>query len=316
VRVVSLLAGATEMVCALGAGEMLVGRSHECDNPSWVRRLPPCSQPAFDISVSSAEIDAEVRRRLRLGEPLYRIDTDLIRDLQPDLVISQSHCEVCAVTPADLERGGCAIAARQLSLSASTIEGIFDSIEEVANALSLAEQGPAIVARERRRLERVRQRTAQLPRPTVVVLEWTDPLFAMGNWAPELVAIANGEPLLGHAGEFSVALPAEQLRDADPEYLIVAPCGFSLERAEREQAVLERHPWWRSLQAVRKGHVAFADGNLFFNRSGMTISQTAEIIGEIMHGVCSGAPTEGIHWRGMESSARRRTALEAGMRGA
>src|ERR1700676_2713694 len=125
VRVVSLLAGATEMVCALGAGETLVGRSHECDNPSWVRRLPQCSQPAFDISTASGEIDAEVRRRLRAGEPLYHIDTELIRDLQPDLVITQSHCDVCAVTPADLERGGCAIAARQLSLSAATIEEIF-----------------------------------------------------------------------------------------------------------------------------------------------------------------------------------------------
>ena len=108
VRVVSLLAGATEMVCALGAGETLVGRSHECDNPSWVRQLPSCSQPAFDISVSSGEIDAEVRRRLHAGEPLYHIDMELIRELQPDLVITQSHCDVCAVTPADLERGGCA----------------------------------------------------------------------------------------------------------------------------------------------------------------------------------------------------------------
>ncbi len=116
------------------------------------------------------------------------------------------------------------------------------------------------------------------------MLEWTDPFFSMGNWGPELVEIANGEPLLGHPGEFSTAIPAEQLRDADPEYLIVAPCGFNLERAERERAVLERHPWWRDLRAVRNGNVSFADGNLFFNRSGMTISQSAEIIAEILHG--------------------------------
>jgi len=296
VRVVCLLAGATEMVCALGAGEMLVGRSHECDNPSWVRRLPPCSQPAFDISVSSAEIDAEVRRRLRLGEPLYCIDFQRIRDLQPDLVITQSHCEVCAVTPADLERGGCAIAARQMSLAASTTEDIFRSIEDVANALGVGQQGPVVVASERRRLERVRQRTARLPRRTVVVLEWTDPFFAVGNWGPELVAIANGEPLLGHAGEFSVALPPEQLRDADPEYLIVAPCGFPLERALREKPVLEAQPWWGSLRAVRSGKVAFADGNLFFNRSGMTISRTAEMLAEMLHSEIFGERTESANW--------------------
>ena len=298
-RVVSLLAGATEMVCALGAGETLVGRSHECDNPSWVQRLPSCSQPTFDISVSSGAIDAEVRRRLRWGEPLYRIDTELLRALQPDLVITQSHCDVCAVTPADLERGACTITARHLSLSAATIEEIFRSISEVAEALDLQEQGQAVIDRERQRLQTVRQRTAPFRRPTVVMLEWADPIFAMGNWGPELVEIANGEPLLGHAGQFSAALPSEQLRDADPEYLIVAPCGFNLERAERERPVLEQHPWWRDLRAVRHGNVAFADGNLFFNRSGMTVAQSAEILAEILHGVCAEVPTEGMHWRRM-----------------
>jgi iron complex transport system substrate-binding protein len=299
VRVVSLLAGATEMVCALGAGETLVGRSHECDNPSWVRRLPSCSQPAFDVSVSSEEIDAEVRRRLHGGEPLYHIDMELIRRLQPDLVITQSHCDVCAVTPADLERDACALAARQLSLSAATIEEIFRGIAQVAEALDLPDRAPAVIERERQRLEIVRQRTSHLRRRTAVLLEWTDPFFAMGNWGPELIEIANGEPLLGHPGEFSAAIPAEHLRDADPEYLIVAPCGFNLERAEREQAVLERLPWWRDLRAVRNGNVAFADGNLFFNRSGMTIAQSAEILAEILHGVSFAAPAENLHWRRM-----------------
>ncbi len=301
-RVVSLLAGATEIVCALGAGEMLVGRSHECDNPSWVRRLPSCSEPAFDVSVASGEIDAEVRRRLHAGEPLYNIDMELIRELHPDLVITQSHCDVCAVTPADLERGGCAIAARQLPLSAATIEEIFGSVVQVAEALGLPERGQAVVDRERQRLEAVRQRTARFRRPSVVMLEWTDPFFAMGNWGPELVEIANGQPLLGHRGEFSIAIPAEQLRDADPEYLIVAPCGFNLQRAERELAVLERHPWWGDLRAVRDGKVVFADGNLFFNRSGMTISESAEILAEILHGEDrGGASFRGRSWSaGME----------------
>lgn len=283
-RVVSLLAGATEIICALGAGEILVGRSHECDNPSWVRRLPPCSEPAFDVSVSSGEIDAEVRRRLHAGEPLYHIDMELIRELQPDLVITQSHCNVCAVTPADLKRGTCAITARQLSLSAATIEEIFGSILQVADALGLPERGQAVVDRERQSLGAVRQQTAALRRPTVVLLEWTDPFFAMGNWGPELVEIANGKPLLGHAGESSTAIPAERLRDADPEYLIVAPCGFTLERAESELTVLERYPWWEDLRAVRNGNVVFADGNLFFNRAGMTIAESAEILAEIVHG--------------------------------
>ncbi len=305
-RIVSLLASATEIVCALGAGEMLVGRSHECDNPEWVRRLPPCSAPAFDVSVSSGEIDAEVRRRLRSGEPLYHIHGELIRELRADLLITQSHCEVCAVTPGDVERSGaCAPAARQVALSASSLGEIFQSIRRISQELGLEERGDALVRRERQRLDTVREKAAGFSRPTVVMLEWTDPVFAMGNWGPELVEIANGELLLGKKGEYSAAIPAEQLRDADPEHLIVAPCGFDLERSLREQSVLERYPWWRELQAVRNGNVAFADGNLFFNRSGMTVSETAEIIGEILHGVPFGGGTEGVHWRRVEAPAAR-----------
>jgi len=283
---------------------MLVGRSHECDNPSWVRRLPACSSPAFDVSVSSGQIDAEVRRRLRAGEPLYHVHAELIQELRPDLLITQAHCEVCAVTPGDIERSSAgAPAARQISLSAASLQEIFGSILQIAKELGLEKQGDALVKVERRRLETVRQQAARFRRPTVVALEWTDPIFAMGNWGPELVEIANGEGLLGHAGEYSATIPAEQLRDADPEYLIVAPCGFNLERTLREQAVLERYPWWQELQAVRKGNVAFADGNLFFNRSGMTVSQSAEIIAEILHGVPFGQATEGLHWRWIQGSA-------------
>jgi iron complex transport system substrate-binding protein len=136
-RVVSLLASGTEIVCALGAGDSLVGRSHECDNPAWVRSLPPCSEPAFDVSVSSREIDSEVNRRIRSGEPLYRIHTELIRDLAPDLVIAQEHCEVCAVTAGDLERSGCATPAPTvLALAAGSLAGIFEGILQIAKALN------------------------------------------------------------------------------------------------------------------------------------------------------------------------------------
>jgi iron complex transport system substrate-binding protein len=301
-RIVSLLASATEIVCALGAGEMLVGRSHECDNPDWVSSLPACSSPGFDIAVSSGEIDAEVRRRLRSGEPLYHIHGELIRELHADVLITQSHCEVCAITPGDVERSGaCLPAAQQVALSASNLDEIFQGILQIGQALGLEDRAEAVVGGERERLDKVREKVSRFRRPTVVMLEWTDPLFAMGNWGPELVEIANGELLLGKKGEYSAAIPSEQLRDADPEHLIVAPCGFNLQRSLRELGVLERHPWWRDLQAVRKGNVSFADGNLFFNRSGMTVSQTAEIIAEILHGVSFGGRTEEVSWRRVES---------------
>ncbi len=297
-RIVSLLASATEIVCALGEGESLVGRSHECDNPAWVRSLPPCSEPAFDITVSSRAIDAEVRRRIRAGEPLYRIHTDRIRNLRPDLVIAQEHCEVCAVTPADVERSGCDLAgARVLALGAGSIEGIFESITQIAAALGRESAGRDLVARERDRLECVRAKTAGRRPPSVVVLEWADPIFAMGNWGPELVEIANGDLRLGNKDRHSSAIPGEWVAEADPEVVIVAPCGFGLDRAMEDLAALEKNPWWSDLRAVRSRKVAFADGNLFFNRSGMTISQTAEILAEILHGVTFGAGTEEECWR-------------------
>jgi iron complex transport system substrate-binding protein len=237
---------------------------------------------------------------------LYHVHAELIHELGPDLLITQAHCEVCAVTPGDVERSGAgAPATRQLALSASSLEEIFESILGISTALGLDERGEVLVRSERGRLDAVKEQAARFRRPTIVALEWTDPLFAMGNWGPELVEIANGEPLLGRKGEYSAAIPAEQLRDADPEYLIVAPCGFNLERTLREQAVLERYPWWGELQAVREGNVAFADGNLFFNRSGMTVSQTAAIVAEILHGVQFGASTEGVHWRWVEASTAR-----------
>jgi len=184
----------------------------------------------------------------------------------------------------------------QLSLSASSVEEILASIQQVADHIGLPERGRQLIERERLRFQNVRDQTARFRRPTVVAIEWTDPIFAMGNWGPELVDIANGESLLSHKGEYSTAIPAEQLRTADPEFLIVAPCGFNLQRALQDQAVLERHPWWPELQAVRNGNLIFADGNLFFNRSGMTISQTAEITAEILHGITFSSKTEGLYW--------------------
>src|SRR5579875_31559 len=172
-RIVSLLASATEIVCALDAGEFLAGRSHECDNPPWVRSLPQLSEPAFDISVSSAEIDREVRRRLRAGEPLYCIHTQAIRELKPDVIFAQSHCEVCAVTPEDVERdAACIPGARVVPLSAFSIEEVFGCILQVAGALGLTARGHALVAEQRAGLERLRAITAQCEAPSAAVLEW------------------------------------------------------------------------------------------------------------------------------------------------
>jgi iron complex transport system substrate-binding protein len=289
-RVVSLLASGTEIVVALGAGDWLVGRSHECDNPAWVRDLPECTKPAFDISVSSREIDAEVRRRLKAGEPLYYIDTELINSLKPDVVIAQEHCDVCAVTPADVRRAGSVTAKEVLALQAGNVQGILAGVESVGRALRLEAEASNLVRTLTNRISSIHNAVKPLRTPTLVALEWTDPIFAMGNWGPELVDAANGRLLLGEKGAHSTAIDWKMVRDADPEWLVIAPCGFDLNRTLREVPALEALPGWFELRAVQHGKVALADGNRYFNRSGTTIVQTVEILAEILHGYPNG------HW--------------------
>jgi iron complex transport system substrate-binding protein len=293
-RIVSLLASGTEIVVGLGAGEWLVGRSHECDNPTWVTRLPMCTQPAFDVSVSSRQIDAEVRRRLKAGEPLYHVDTELIDSLKPDLLITQAHCAVCAVTPADVKRAGCAIAPQVLALEAGNVQGIYEGIHAIGDALGRRQDAANLVVAMKTRTSAVHDAVKHRRAPSLVALEWTDPIFAMGNWGPELVEAANGSILLSKKGEYSKPIEWQQVRDADPEWLVIAPCGFDLDRAKREIPVMEALPGWFELRAVAQGQVVLADGNKYFNRSGTTMVQTVEILAEILHGFTAGH--HGIAW--------------------
>ena len=300
-RIVSLLASATEFVCALGAGSQLVGRSHECDNPDWVRSLPSVTEPAFSVEAGSREIDAEVRRRLSAGEPLYHVDTAKIRALQPDLLITQAHCRVCAVTSADFVPG---LAGSVLSLSAGSLAGIFADIRRVATALHRTPDGEQLIRQGQDRLTQLQRHSAEYPAKTVVVLEWTDPPFSMGNWGPELIRAANGHPLLSEDGHCSRSVAWREVTEADPDQLIVAPCGFGLARSVAEAQTLEARPGWFDLRAVRAGRVAFADGNRYFNRSGITVFDTAELIAEILHAPADQRKLHGTAWQGYTRMSR------------
>src|SRR5215467_502769 len=196
-RVVSLLASGTEIVCALGAGESLVGRSHECDRPAWVKRLPACTRPAFDISQSSGKIDAEVRRRFTSGEPLYSIDAELIDSLNPDILITQVHCDVCAVTPQDAKRTGTDVGRQVIALRAGSSDGIFDDIMTIGRVLGREDAASAVVGGLKGQLDSVRVATSNKPSARVLMLEWTDPLFISGNWMPELIEAANAKVAIG-----------------------------------------------------------------------------------------------------------------------
>jgi iron complex transport system substrate-binding protein len=274
-RIVSLLASGTELVCALGAGDDLVGRSHECDHPAWVTRLPPLSRPTFPVDGSSAEIDRVVRAKLAAGEPLYQVDQAAIDRLAPDVIISQTHCQVCAVTPGD--------AGHAIALQTGTLDGVLAGFLEVAALIGRRPEGERLVNGIRARLEHWRQVTAALPHPRVVCLEWVAPPFPAGNWLPELVTLAGGQNLLGVAGAHSSAVDWDTVRAADPDVLVIAPCGFPLPRALAELPALALNPGWSSVRAVRAAQVYAADGNLYFNRSGPALFETIDILAEILH---------------------------------
>ncbi len=307
-RIVSLLASGTELCCALGAGDRLVGRSHECDYPAWVNALPAVSEPTFDVTGTSAEVDRRVRERLHAGEPLYRVDEEALARLAPDVLITQTHCEVCAVTPGDLAHASLATGApprlerRQVvALSAGTLDGILDGFRGVAAVLELAAAGERLIEDLQERVRAVERAVAGLPRPSVVCLEWIDPIFCMGNWGPELVARAGGDNRLGVTGAHSTTGTWAEVRAADPDVLVVAPCGFGIERTVREMPALEEQPGWSDLRAVRAGRVYVADGNLYFNRSGPSVFDSVRILAEILHAGTLEPTFEGRAWQ------RRRT---------
>jgi iron complex transport system substrate-binding protein len=285
-RIVSLLPSATEIVCAVGLRDALVGRSHECDFPPGVERLPALCEPKVPIHGASAEIDRAVRRLVADGLSVYRVDAERLRALAPDVIVTQTQCEVCAVSEADVVAATCNWAGssvRIVSLAPARVDDVLAGIERVGAALGVPERGTAVVAGLRARLAALAARTRDLPRTSVACVEWLEPLMAAGNWVPELVELAGGRNLFGVVGEHSPWLEWDAVRAADPDAIVAMPCGFDLARTRGEMASLERLPGWDALRAVRTGRVAVVDGHQYFNRPGPRLVESAEILAEIFH---------------------------------
>ncbi|MEZ5923497.1 MAG: cobalamin-binding protein [Hyphomicrobiaceae bacterium] len=285
-RVVSLIASATEIVSGLGYGHCLVARSHECDNPPDVLHLPAITSPKFELTGDSLDIDRQVKAVVADGLAVYHVDAEALERLKPDVIVTQDQCEVCAVSLADVERAVCqwaGVQARIVSLKPDCLADLDADIRRVAAALADPAAGDRLIGGMRERIGRVAQATAALTRPRVAFIEWIAPLMSGGNWMPELIAAAGGDNLFGEAGKHSGYMTFEALAAADPDIIIVAPCGFDLERTRQEMPLLVGEPGWPALSAVRSGRVAIADGNLYFNRPGPGLAETAEIIGEILH---------------------------------
>ena len=285
-RVASLLASATEIVCALGARDLLVARSHECDFPPEVAALPAVTAPKLDTSRPSALIDRDVKTLLEQALSVYRVEAERLRDLAPEIIVTQTQCEVCAVSENDVVAalaGWTGTRPRIVSLRPDGLTDVVADILRVAEAIDRPAAGQALVAAMEARLSTVALRAAQLERPSVACIEWIEPLMAAGNWMPELVAMAGGENLFGQAGRHSPWLTMEALAASDPDVIVVLPCGFDIARTRAEMPALAGRPEWQGLRAVREGQVWLVDGNQYFNRPGPRLAESAEILAEILH---------------------------------
>ncbi len=299
-RVVTLLPGATEIVCALGARDRLVGRSHECDHPAGVDVLPACSRSRVALEGGGRDIDDRVRDIVRRGLSVYEVLDHVLRPLAPDLIVTQVQCEVCAVSLKDVEAALRTWTGSQpalVSLEPDALRDVFADVQRVADALDLADAGRRLRAEMRVRMRDIDVRANGVPgAPTVICIEWIDPLMAAGNWVPELVDLAGGDDRLGKAGAHSPWIEWQQVRDADPDVILVMPCGFDLQRTCREADALRTLPGFEDLHAVRSGQVYAADGHHYFNRPGPRLVESLEILAEIFHPERFDFGHEGTGW--------------------
>jgi iron complex transport system substrate-binding protein len=292
-RVVSLLPSATEIVCALGVDP--VGVTHECDYPPRVADTPHVVRSRVDADGSSRAIDEEVQAAIDEGG-VYELDRDRLRELDPDVVVTQGLCDVCAVDEA-VVRGTLSDLGLDAELVAThphSLADVFGDIERIGSAVDRPDAAARLVAGLRDRVDRVRERADELATPTVTVLDWLDPLMVSGHWVPELVELAGGDVRLADPGDRSGPIEWVTLRDADPDVLVAAPCGLSVERTADTVDDLTGRPGWDDLRAVRTGRAAILDGNHYVNRPGPRLVETLEALAGVLHPDVFDAPDESM----------------------
>lgn len=300
-RIVSLIASASEIVSSLGLSRYQVGRSHECDFPPEILALPICTSPAFPTDGSSADIDQRVKQRVANALSVYEVSRQILDALQPSHVITQTQCRVCAVSLEDVERaltGWVTSRPKLVALEPNSLADVWTDIRRVADSCGVSERGADIVADLQAAMQRISERALASPsRPRVACIEWHEPLMAAGNWVPELVEMAGAVNLFGEAGAHSPWMNWQRLIDGDPDIIITMPCGFDLARTCAEMYWLTGRPEWRKLRAVQTGQVYLADGNQYFNRPGPRLVESLQILAEILHPDAFEPALEGAAWR-------------------
>jgi iron complex transport system substrate-binding protein len=290
-RIVSLLPSATEIICALGLRDRLVGVSHECDWPADVGTLPAVTRSRIPEGLASSAIDGLVRERLATERALYHLDLPLLEGLAPDLLVTQALCDVCAVAADEVEAAACSLpgAPRVLNLEPMSLADVFATLRLVGDAAGVTATATRVVAGLEARIDRLCRLVQGLPAPRVAFLEWVDPPFNGGHWTPELIRLAGGIDVFGAVGKPSRTRPLTEIAGLAPDVIVIACCGFGVGRAARDLPALAACREWQALPAVRTGRVYLADGNHFFNRPGPRLVDSLEILARALHpGLLSG----------------------------
>ena len=285
-RIVSFLPSATEMVCALGLGERLIGVTHECDYPPEIKGKAIVVRSVLPIeSMSQPEIDSAVTQMLRNGQSLYRVDETLMQEIAPDMIVTQDLCQVCAPSGNEVSQLLDRLPGKPeiVWLTPKSLDGIFENVRQVAAATNRDTRAEQLIAGWRERFEKVETLSRALSRPRVFCMEWIDPVYCCGHWVPEMVRIAGGIDELGREGADSVRIPWADVLDWKPEILMIMPCGCGLEKAAGEARQLSTYPGWADLPAVRNGKVYAVDANSYFARPGPRVIDGTELMAHLFH---------------------------------
>lgn len=286
-RIVSLLPSATETVAALGLTDSLVGRSHECDYPPEIQSLPVCTQARLNSQKNSAGINEDVQSLMQSALSMYEIKTEVLEELQPTHIITQDQCDACAVSMAQVQQATSQMISSQpeiISLQGNVLTEVWADLKRVAERLGVESQQALNDLQSRvDACTRITDEIALPDRPRVTTIEWIDPLMSGGNWLPELIKIAGGTPVLDETGARSRYLDWQELHNANPDVIVIMPCGFDLERTRQEAQTLTERSDWSQLKAVQENQVYLADGNAYFNRPGPRLVDSIEILAEILY---------------------------------
>ena len=284
-RIVSLLPSATEIICTLGLEDQLVGVTHECDYPTAVRRLPQVTRTLIPAAASSGEIDRLVRERLWSNQALYTLDLPVLESLRPDLIVTQTLCDVCAVAEDEVRAAACMLPGGPtvINLEPQTLLQVLDAVRQVAIAVGVDRRADDVIANLTDRIAAVVARAATMQHtPRVAFLEWLDPPFSCGHWNPELVRLAGGVEELGHAGQPSRTLRWDEVVDCQPEVIVIACCGFSVAQTLSDLPLVQDVPGWHDIPAVRTGQVYVTDGSHYFSRPGPRLVDSLEILAHML----------------------------------